>query len=49
MFTDSAPKKYPAMDENKTLTDNLTLVISAKFLMNDIFSEYVWITYFSLF
>jgi hypothetical protein len=30
-FTVSAPNKYPAIEEKTTLTDNRTLVISAKF------------------
>jgi len=49
MLTDSAPKKYPAIEEKRTLTESLTLVISAKFFKNEIFSECVWITYLSLF
>ena len=32
-LTVSAPNRYPAMEEKTTLTDNLILVISAKFVI----------------
>lgn len=40
----STPRKYPAMEEKSTLTDNLTFVISAKFLKNETFSGFVLVT-----
>lgn len=40
----SAPNRYPATEEKTTLTDNLTLVISTKFLMKDCGTDVDWVT-----
>jgi hypothetical protein len=40
-LTLSAPSKYPAIEENTTLTDKRILVISVKFLINDRVLGYV--------
>ncbi len=40
---DSAPNKYPATDENTTLTESLSLVISVKFLITDWGIDCGWI------
>lgn len=40
---DSAPNKYPATEENTTLTESLSLVISVKFLITDWGIDCGWI------
>lgn len=40
---DSAPSKYPATEENTTLTESLSLVISVKFLITDCGIDCDWI------
>ena len=42
--TSAAPSKYPATEENTTLTDNLSLVISVKFLTHEVESTCVCVT-----
>ena len=40
----SAPSKYPATEENTTLTERRILVISVKFLTSEFGLECVWVT-----